>query len=74
LELGSGPGQLASAVLKDCHISQYVALDFSNVMHNLAREQLGPLAAKVKFVNRDFRKPEWNASLGRFDAVLPPHC
>jgi len=70
LELGSGPGQLARAVLKDCRISQYVALDFSAAMHHLAREQLGPLAAKVKFAQRDFRKPEWNAELGKFDAVL----
>jgi len=70
LELGSGPGQLASAVLKNCRISQYVALDFSSAMHDLASEQLGPLAAKVKFVRRDFRKPEWNATLGKFDAVL----
>ena len=70
LELGSGPGQLASAVLKNCDISQYVALDFSDAMHALAREQLGPLAAKVKFVRRDFRKPEWNTALGKFDAAL----
>ena len=70
LELGSGPGQLASAVLKSCWVSQYVALDFSNAMHALAREQLGPLAAKVKFVKRDFREPAWNAALGKFDAVL----
>ncbi len=70
LELGSGPGQLAKAVLKTCRASQYVALDFSAAMHELAREQLGPLAAKVKFVERDFRKPEWSFGLGKFDAVL----
>jgi len=70
LELGSGPGQLAATVLKNCRVSQYVALDFSAAMHDLAREQLGPLAAKVKFVERDFRKPEWNAALGKFDALL----
>ena len=70
LELGSGPGQLALAVLRSCPISQYVALDFSSAMHDLAREQLGPLAAKVRFVKRDFRTPEWNAALGKFDAVL----
>src|SRR5438874_11029361 len=70
LELGSGPGQLAAAVLKNCRVSQYVALDFSAAMHDLAREQLGPLAAKVKFVERDFRVPEWNAALGKFDAML----
>ena len=70
LELGSGPGQLACAVLKSCPVAQYVALDFSNAMHDLAREQLGPLAAKVKFVRRDFRRAEWNVALGKFDAVL----
>jgi SAM-dependent methyltransferase len=70
LELGSGPGQLATPVLKNCRVSQYVALDFSGAMHDLAREQLGPLAAKVKFIERDFRKAEWNAALGKFDAVL----
>jgi SAM-dependent methyltransferase len=70
LELGSGPGQLAGAVLKNCHVSQYVALDFSAAMHDLAREQIRQLAAKVKFVERDFRKPEWTAALGKFDAVL----
>jgi SAM-dependent methyltransferase len=70
LELGSGPGHLASSVLKSCRVSQYVALDFSDAMHNLAREQLGPLAATVAFVRRDFRKPEWHVPLGKFDAVL----
>lgn len=70
LELGSGPGLLASVVLKSCRVSQYVALDFSNPMHGLAREQLGPLAAKVKFVRRDFRRSEWNVALAKFDAVL----
>ena len=70
LELGSGPGQLAAAVLRDCNVSQYVALDFSSAMHDLAREQLGPLAANVKFVKRDFRNANWNTYLGKFDAAL----
>lgn len=70
LELGSGPGQLAASVLKNCSVSQYVALDFSAAMHGLAREEISLLSPKVKFVQRDFRKPEWNAALGKFDAVL----
>jgi SAM-dependent methyltransferase len=70
LELGSGPGQLATAILKDCHVWQYVALDFSAAMHALAKEQLGSLAAKVKFAQRDFRKPAWNLALDKFDAVV----
>ncbi len=70
LELGSGPGQLAAAILKDCRVSQYVALDFSGAMHTLAREQLGHAARRVQFIQRDFRTPAWNAGLGKFDAVL----
>ena len=66
LELGSGPGQLATPVLKNCRVSQYVALDFSGAMHDLAREQLGPLAAKVKFVERDFRMMLGDRDLGSF--------
>lgn len=70
LELGSGPGQLAAAILKSCRISQYVALDFSQAMHDLARTNLGSLAGKVRVVQRDFRMPAWNAMLGKFDAVV----
>ncbi len=70
LELGSGPGQLAAALLGSCRVSQYVALDFSAAMHDLARERLGPLAMKVKFIQRDFRTPDWNLMLGKFDAVV----
>jgi SAM-dependent methyltransferase len=70
LELGSGPGQLAAAILKDCRVSQYVALDFSGAMHAMAREQLGPAARWVKFVQRDFRDASWNMGLDKFDAVV----
>ena len=36
----------------------------------LACERLGPFAAKVEFVIRDFRSAEWSDGLGRFDAVV----
>ncbi len=41
LELGSGPGFLADHVLGRLPHLSYVALDFSNAMHELARARLG---------------------------------
>ena len=70
LELGSGPGHLAREILSRCAITEYIALDFSPVMHGLARAHLGPLADQVTFVTRDFRTPDWTAGLTDFDAVV----
>lgn len=70
LELGSGPGQLAREILLHCDVTTYVALDWSQAMHDLAAEHLGELARRVTFVVRDFREPAWPASLGMFDAIV----
>jgi SAM-dependent methyltransferase len=70
LELGSGPGQLAREVLLHCDVSTYVALDWSQAMHDIAAEHLGDLARRVTFVVRDFREPTWPANLGVFDAIV----
>jgi SAM-dependent methyltransferase len=70
LELGSGPGQLAREILSHCDVQTYVALDFSQAMHDIATEYLGELAARVTFVIRDFREPTWPEALGEFDAVV----
>jgi cyclopropane fatty-acyl-phospholipid synthase-like methyltransferase len=70
LELGSGPGHLAEQVLKRCNVARYVALDFSEPMHELARARLGTAASKVEFLNRDFRSSDWSNGLGPFDAVI----
>lgn len=48
----------------------YVALDFSAAMHDLARQHLGGLAAQVVFVERSLREPTWAAGLGQFDYVI----
>lgn len=40
LELGSGSGHLAEAILKGCAVTRYGALDFSEAMHQLARARL----------------------------------
>lgn len=70
LELGSGPGQLAREVLLQCDVSSYVALDWSQAMHDIAAEHLGDLARRVNFVVRDFREPTWPEGLGLFDAIV----
>ena len=70
LELGSGPGQLAREILLHCDVSAYVALDWSQAMHDIAAEHLGELARRVTFVVRDFREPTWPSNLVVFDAIV----
>lgn len=70
LELGSGPGQLAREILLHCDVTAYVALDWSQAMHDIAAEHLADLARRVTFVVRDFREPTWAANLGTFDAIV----
>jgi SAM-dependent methyltransferase len=70
LELGSGPGELAREILMACDVATYVALDWSQAMHDIATDHLGDLAPRVTFVVRDFREPTWPAGLGTFDAIV----
>jgi SAM-dependent methyltransferase len=70
LELGSGPGFLADHLLRALPNLRYVALDFSPAMHQLAAERLGERAARVAFVERSFREPDWSDGLGPFDAIV----
>jgi SAM-dependent methyltransferase len=70
LELGSGPGFLAYELLSALPAIEYVALDFSPAMHQLASARLGPLASRVQFVERSFREPGWADGLGIFDCVV----
>jgi SAM-dependent methyltransferase len=70
LELGSGPGFLAERLLQNSTIIEYVALDSSTAMHILARTRLGAAAARVRFVEMDFRLEGWTQGLPLFDAVV----
>lgn len=70
LELGSGPGFLARRILESIPDIRYTMLDFSPAMHELAREHLGSLAHAVRQVEADFKRTEWSAGLGSFDAVI----
>jgi SAM-dependent methyltransferase len=69
-ELGSGPGHLASALLRRCDIAEYAAIDFSPAMHQIARETLGAEAGRVRFLARDFRQSDWSRGLEGLDAVV----
>jgi SAM-dependent methyltransferase len=70
LELGSGPGDLAGRILESLPLVDYTALDFSAAMHALAKQRLGVLAARGRFLEADFRKPNWTAGLAVYDAVI----
>lgn len=69
LELGSGPGFLAQHVLSTMPSIEYFALDFSPAMHEIATERLESLSARVQFVQRSFREPNWTHYLGLFECV-----
>jgi SAM-dependent methyltransferase len=70
LELGAGPGFLAKHLLTALPLIDYVALDFSVAMHQLALERLGALAQRVQFLERSFRDPDWFHSLAQFNYVV----
>lgn len=70
LELGSGPGFLASIVLSQVSDLRMTLLDFSESMHVLARQRLGTRIDRVDFLVRSFKDPDWFQGLVDFDAVI----
>lgn len=70
LELGSGPGFLASHLLNKMANLEYTAFDFSPAMHCLAKERLGAGADRVNFVVGNFKEVGWESNLGEFNAVI----
>jgi SAM-dependent methyltransferase len=70
LELGSGSGHLAEAIMSRCPVRSYTALDFSAAMHDLAQARLALFRERVQFVTRDFRDAGWPTCLGSFEAVV----
>jgi SAM-dependent methyltransferase len=70
LELGSGPGLLAEAILGACPVSQYTLFDLSTTMLEMSRERLAGIA-RVAFVRGDFKLAGWTESLqSPFDAIV----
>jgi SAM-dependent methyltransferase len=71
LELGSGPGFLATYLLDTLATVRLTLLDFSAAMHSLARLRIGPrMMTRVDLVERNFKEPGWSRGLGSFDAVI----
>jgi ubiquinone/menaquinone biosynthesis C-methylase UbiE len=70
LELGSGPGFLASHLLGAMPDVHMVLLDFSSAMHDLARRRLGPMTSHVDFLEKSFKDADWSDDLKSFDAVV----
>jgi SAM-dependent methyltransferase len=70
LELGSGPGFLLKELLGNLPKHRYSALDFSQAMHDLARERLGEQAEQVNFLVRDFKQDDWFKDLTDIDVVI----
>lgn len=70
LELGSGPGFLAHYILSRLPAASMALLDFSSAMHELARNRLSNLIERVDFIERDFKAPDWEIGLGKYDAVI----
>jgi SAM-dependent methyltransferase len=69
-ELGSGPGHLATVLMRSCNIASYLAIDFSPAMHDLARASLGIDAQRARFLVQDFRDDEWVTIVRGVDAVV----
>lgn len=70
LELGSGPGFLAENILNALPEVSYTAVDFSAVMHDLARRRLGARAHHVTWIQSDFRSASWSSDLAKFNAIV----
>ena len=70
LELGSGPGFLASHLLKVIPNLHMVLLDFSDAMHGLARRRVGSMVNQVEFLTKNFKNSDWVHDLMDFDAVV----
>ena len=69
LELGSGPGFLAAMAIRDLPGVGYTLLDLSPAMHDIARARMGT-AAGAQFVTADFKRDDWAADIGTFNAVV----
>ncbi len=76
LELGSGPGYLAEFLINHCPNIDYTAFDFSEAMHDLAKEKLSAAQRlKCNFITGDFKQSAWEESLhfnqnSTFDVII----
>jgi ubiquinone/menaquinone biosynthesis C-methylase UbiE len=71
LDLGAGDGILLATLLKAYPEAAGVAVDFSPLMLEQARERLERFAPRVRIVEADLQQPSWREQApGPFDAVV----
>jgi len=70
VELGSGPGYLADHILSNVEFSRYLALDFSEAMHDIARQLHPEIVNRVECVLGDFKTDHWNSAFSEVDVFL----
>ena len=70
LEIGSGPGHLAKHILENCNVESYKLLDFSAPMHEIAKNNLGELARKAIFLQKDFKSSDWYKDISKVDIIV----
>jgi SAM-dependent methyltransferase len=71
LEIGSGYGALAEAILGSCSPGSYHLFDFSPQMHELSRERLERFKDKTHYHVGNFRESHWAEGLpAPFDVIV----
>jgi SAM-dependent methyltransferase len=71
LDLGTGDGILLATVLHAYPEASGVAVDFSPLMLEQARQRLAPFGERVRIVEADLLDPAWSSqAVGPFDAVI----
>lgn len=71
LELASGPGEIAHALLSKNPQLDYTALDFSNAMHHLAEQRIANLVTpRTQFFLADLKQENWFQVLAPFQYDL----
>lgn len=64
LEIGSGPGFLASFLLAQHLDIQYTAVDFSEAMHELSQQSLDEgEKQRIQYIISDFKQNDWTQDL-----------
>jgi SAM-dependent methyltransferase len=71
LELGSGPGFLAHYILSGISRINLTLLDFSEAMHDLARQRLKDVRdSNVQYLMRSFKDKAWSDDIRNVDIVI----
>lgn len=63
VELGIGPGYLASYLLNSMPSIEYWGIDFSTPMLEIASERLGRHSTRVKYIQADLVQDDWEKRL-----------